>query len=54
MFRSMRRMKQILSEEMTIEVMKKGTSGTLAVHGDDGYPYAVPVSYVYDLSLIHI
>lgn len=23
------------------------TSGTLALHGDNGYPYAVPISYVY-------
>lgn len=53
MFRPMRRIKQVLSEEKTVEVMKNGTSGTLAVHGDDGYPYAVPVSYVYDNGKIY-
>lgn len=48
MFREMRRRKQVLSEELTKEVLYKGTSGVLALSGDDGYPYAVPVSYVYD------
>lgn len=28
--------------------MYQGTSGVLAVSGDDDYPYAVPLSYVYD------
>ena len=47
MFREMRRKKQILSEEETAEVLNRGTSGVLALLGDDDYPYAVPVSYVY-------
>jgi nitroimidazol reductase NimA-like FMN-containing flavoprotein (pyridoxamine 5'-phosphate oxidase superfamily) len=48
MFREMRRKKQLLSEEDSIQVLEKGTSGVLAVYGDDGYPYAVPLSYVYE------
>jgi nitroimidazol reductase NimA-like FMN-containing flavoprotein (pyridoxamine 5'-phosphate oxidase superfamily) len=48
MFREMRRKKQQLSEEACIHVLEKGTSGVLAVYGEDGYPYAVPLSYVYD------
>ena len=48
MFREMRRRKQALSLESCVEVLRKGTSGVLAVSGDDGYPYAVPLSYVYD------
>ncbi len=28
--------------------MFRGTSGVLALSGDDGYPYAVPISYVFD------
>ena len=48
MFREMRRKKQVMSEELTKEVLINGTSGVLALEGDDGYPYAVPVSYVYD------
>ena len=30
------------------EILYEGTSGVLALSGDDGYPYAVPLSYVYD------
>ena len=47
MFREMRRNKQALSMEENLEVLKRGTSGVLAVSGDDDYPYAVPLSYVY-------
>lgn len=47
MFREMRRYKQLLSEEETIEILKRSTSGVLALSGDNGYPYAVPLSYVY-------
>ena len=47
MFREMRRKKQALSTEECEEVLKRGSSGVLAVLGDDGYPYAVPLSYVY-------
>ena len=45
--REMRRKKQLLSEQETIEILERGTNGVLAVEGDDGYPYAVPLSYVY-------
>lgn len=48
MFREMRRKKQLLSEEKSREILLRGTSGVLALSGDDGYPYAVPISYVYD------
>lgn len=48
MFRPMRRKRQELSREECDAVLRAGTSGVLAVHGDDGYPYAVPLSYVYD------
>lgn len=47
MFRKMRRSRQLLSLEATTAVMKRGSSGTLACLGDDDYPYAVPLSYVY-------
>lgn len=53
MFREMRRNKQVLSPEESIAVLKKGTSGVLAVQGDDDYPYAVPLSYVYHDSKIY-
>lgn len=53
MFRGMRRKAQLLSEEETIKIFEKGTSGVLAVLGDEDYPYAVPLSYIYCDSKIY-
>ena len=47
MFREMRRIKQLLSMKETEAVMNRCTNGVLACIGDEGYPYAVPLSYVY-------
>lgn len=47
MFREMRRKKQALSPEECAEILSRGTAGVLAVSGEEGYPYAVPLSYVY-------
>lgn len=47
MFREMRRGKQLLSMEDTVAVMDRCTNGVLACLGDEEYPYAVPLSYVY-------
>ena len=47
MFRPMRRQAQQLSEAEALGILKGGSSGVLAVAGDEGYPYAVPLSYVY-------
>ena len=47
MFREMRRSRQQLTEEECADILKRLSSGVLAVAGDDEYPYAVPVSYVY-------
>ena len=46
-FRQMRRKRQQLSNEESIAILEKATAGTLALLGDEGYPYAVPISYVY-------
>lgn len=48
MFREMRRNRQQLTEAECVEILKRNTSGVLAVSGDGGYPYAVPLSYIYD------
>lgn len=45
-FRPMRRAKQQLTEEECAEILSRGTSGVLALLGDNDYPYAVPLSYV--------
>lgn len=47
MFREMRRSKQQLPREVAVEILERNTSGVLALSGDEGYPYAVPMSYVY-------
>lgn len=48
MFRPMRRKKQLLPEVETIAMLRSCTAGVLALQGDDGYPYAVPLSYAYE------
>ena len=47
MFREMRRKKQELSKEECIDILQTAKTAVLGVVGDDGYPYAVPLSYVY-------
>ena len=54
MFREMRRKRQELSREETAAILHRGTNGVLALAGDEGYPYAVPVSYVYDGTYIYV
>lgn len=44
--REMRRFKQALTPDECAAVLDRGTSGVLAVIGDGGCPYAVPLSYV--------
>lgn len=53
MFRQMRRKKQALSPQECELILNKATSGVLALSGDDDYPYAVPLSYVYDNGKIY-
>lgn len=48
MFRKMRRSKQALSEAQAQEILRSGSSGVLALSGDGGWPYAVPMSYAFD------
>ena len=47
MFRELRRKNQQLSETEARSILKNGTHGVLSVQGDDGYPYGVPMNYVY-------
>ena len=48
MFHEMRRKKQLLSQKECEAILTEETSGVLALAGDEYYPYAVPISYVYD------
>ena len=47
MFRDMRRKNQLLPQEEAEAILRQGTSGVLSLLGDGGYPYGVPLSYVY-------
>ena len=47
-FRKMRRFRQQLPKEECETILSTATAGTLALLGDNGYPYAVPISHVYD------
>ncbi len=47
-FRKMRRFKQEISKEECIEVLKTAPRGILAMHGENGYPYAIPLNQFYD------
>lgn len=47
-FRKMRRSAQQLSNEECIEILKREPRGVLAVIGDEDYPYALPLDFVYE------
>lgn len=48
MFREMRRQRQQLSDAETIGMLESSSAGVLALQGDGGYPYAVPISFAYE------
>ena len=48
MFRDLTRKKQKLSLEECKEILKQEVRGVLAVNGDDGYPYALPINFYFD------
>lgn len=50
MFRPMRRIRQELPENEALNLLKNRPRGVLAVLGDEDYPYAVPMDFVYDPS----
>ncbi len=47
MFRKIRRKEKQLTAEECNEILTMAEYGTLATMGADGYPYAVPVNYVF-------
>ena len=48
MFRELRRKKREISTEAAKQLLKIERRGILAVNGEDGYPYAIPINYYYD------
>ena len=53
MIRPMRRIKQQLSQEECEQVLTSERRGVLSVHGEDGYPYGVPMDYLYEQGKIY-
>jgi len=47
MFREMRLKNHELPESEAIDILENCSYGVLALEGDDGYTYAVPVNYAY-------
>ena len=54
MQREMRRNDREISIEEAKEILNSAHYGSLATIGEDGYPYALPISYVYDGTSIYI
>ena len=48
MFRPMRRASRAMPEEAAKHLLQQSRRGVLAVNGDNGYPFAIPVNYYYD------
>lgn len=48
MFRPVRKKANEISVEEAKKLLRESRRGVLAVNGDDGYPYAVPINYLYD------
>ncbi len=48
MFRDMRRSKQQITPEECVRILETAKRGVLAVHGENGYPYAIPMDFVYE------
>lgn len=48
MFRPMRRKQKEISTVAVKELLHSCRRGVLAVNGENGYPYAVPINYLYD------
>lgn len=48
MFRDLTRKKQKLSSVECKEILKQEVRGVLAVNGDDGYPYALPINFYFN------
>ena len=47
MFREIRRKERAIDMEATKALLKNERRAVLSVNGDDGYPYGVPINFVY-------
>lgn len=54
MFKEMRRKDRELEKEEIMELLKRNEYGILSTIGENGYPYGVPVNYVYIDNAIYL
>lgn len=47
MFREIRRKNREINIDSAKQLLQSSRRGVLAVNGDDGYPYAIPINYLY-------
>ena len=47
MFPKMRRIRQQMTDQAAINVLENAKTGALAVNGENGYPYPVPMNFAY-------
>ena len=48
MFRKMRRFKQETTKEECVRILKEERRGTLSLIGENGYPYGIPLNFIFD------
>lgn len=54
MFRKMRRSKKEVTRTEAEAILADGEYGVMSVHGENGYPYGIPVNYIYHNNGIYI
>ena len=54
MFRTIRKKKNEISIDTAKALLQSSRRGVLAVNGDDGYPYAIPINVVLHLSRLRL
>lgn len=53
MFRDLRKEKRALTKDECENILNNANTGVLALHGDDDYPYAVPLNFIYEDNKIY-
>ena len=53
MFREVARKKNAIGKDECEKLLNEQVRGVLAVLGDDGYPYALPINFLYDGGMIY-
>ena len=48
MFRPIRKKNNEISADKINELLCSSRRGVLAINGEEGYPYAIPINYIYD------